>query len=147
MEGVIQKATRRNRIEWVCEHVLDLFRSGAMAAEEFTVVEFTGGKKRGFCVCDLILMKLEIKDFLLGPWLGKYEIEEEHKTAIRKHMGSHKMYRLSMSPYPNTKEDPDLTWKSGWPVSSNEALYLIEAPSGCPPLGAGRSLILAFGCM
>lgn len=96
-----------------------------MTAEEFTVVEFTGGRKRGLCLCDLILMKLEIKEYLLGPWLGKLQIEEEHKKSIRKYMESHQMYRKGVAPY--SMEDPDLTWKAGWPQSSNEALYLIEA--------------------
>lgn len=128
LEGIIQKASRRERIEWVCQFVLDLFRSEAMAAEEFTVVEFTGGRKRGLSLCDLILMKLEMKDFLLGPWLGKLQIEEEHKKTIRKHLHSHEIYRKTVSPYKD--DDPDLTWKAGWPHSSNEVLYLIEA--ACP---------------
>ena len=74
-------------------------------------------------------MKLEVKQHMLGPWLGRLGIAEGHKAVLRKHLNDHNAYRAHVEPLPDSP-DVDLTWKAGWPVSSNEVAFLIEAAQG-----------------
>ena len=133
LQGIIQKGSRPHKIEWLCIGLCDLFISGAMAGDEFSISQITGGKQKKsgqsakHCLADVLLLKLEMKEYLLGPWLGTIQIDEELKVLIRKCLANHASYRAHMGGLPDDAE-PDLSWKSGgWPKSANEALFFIEA--------------------
>ena len=131
--GLVAKGQRKDRIEWMFLTVRDLYCSGSMAADEFTISTFTGGPKKHNCLSDVMLLKLSLKQYMLGPWLGKLEFGEEQKVVIRKNLANHEAYRSKLCGFPDTPE-PDLSWKSGWPKSASEALFLIEADSLLLPL-------------
>ena len=59
--GIIQKGSRPYKIEWLCVGLCDLFISGAMAGDEFSISQITGGKKKHHCLADVLLLKLEMQ--------------------------------------------------------------------------------------
>ena len=71
-------------------------------------------------------MKHSLKAFLLGPWLGKQDFAEAQKELIRKCLASHTVFRGKLCGHPGNP-DPDLSWRSGWPKSATEALFLVES--------------------
>ena len=125
LQGIVQKSVKRDRMEWMFLCVLDMFKSQERQPDEFSVAEFTGGKKKHLCLSDVLVMKLGLKNYLLGPWLGRLEFNESYKELIRKNLTSHSVYRDKLCSLPDAK-DPDLSWRSGWPKSASEALFLIE---------------------
>jgi hypothetical protein len=125
LQGIVQKGVKRDRIEWMFSCVLDMVKSQERQPDEFSVAEFTGGKKKHLCLSDVLVMKLGLKNYLLGPWLGRLEFNESYKELIRKNLASHSIYRDKLCALPEDK-DADLSWRSGWPKSASEALFLIE---------------------
>jgi hypothetical protein len=125
LQGIVQKGVKRDRIEWMFSCVLDMVKSQERQPDEFAVTEFTGGKKKHLCLSDVLVMKLGLKNYLLGPWLGRLEFNESFKELIRKNLASHSIYRAKLCALPDDK-DADLSWRSGWPKSATETLFLIE---------------------
>ena len=80
----------------------------------------------GHGIVALLLLKLRMKDYLLGEFLDERTIRPETKAKVREVFHCHSSYRL-FSGFPHDAHH-DLTWQGGWAPSALMVCRLIEAP-------------------
>ena len=117
-------------INWILCHILDVCTANQLAPGEVTfrtLKDGIGGNK-GFL--DLIILKLELRDYLFSETEFRKNIPTKLQGKVEDIFQSHEKYRTLAEPFEPTA-DFDSTWKADFQGSDTKNFDLAEA---CVPL-------------
>lgn len=119
-----------SRALWLVTGLKDLVQNADYSGGELSVRALSGKGQGGRGLVDLLLYKLDLKEFLLTEWLEKLEGPSAGaKKLLREVMTSHKAYRLHFG-FENVPEaeKKDKIWLGVLSVADRSLFRFIEVP-------------------
>ncbi|CAK0907973.1 unnamed protein product, partial [Prorocentrum cordatum] len=129
LQLVVDKAKTAPMIEWSVELILDLAKSGALSAEQCGTRAIEGKLpgQGGKGLVDLMMFKLDLKNYLLSTVLDSKHWDSSHKEVIRIAFDSLESTREKTGHAFNPTFKPvKQGWKAGIPKSADVFINLIE---------------------
>lgn len=107
--------------------IYDLFTCGFFYGQPVSLRSLQGTEKDsgGKGIVDLMLFKRGLLDHIMETLLMEMAWDGAIKKALIERTASHGVFRASVG-YPHEKQK-DLTWRAGWPPSSEQLLEFVEA--------------------
>ena len=126
MQMMIQKARNDENIIWVFCGIADFARAKLITPDMVSLRALEGKlpSAGGKGLLDLLIYKKQMLQFITGECLQKINIRAADRSKIQEVCSSHKTFRKHVG-YKDSSSW-DLSWKAGWPASSDAALALAE---------------------
>ena len=123
VQEIVYRGGTKKNIKWIIECIDDQLTSGKTPDAEITVSSLKTGSKS---VTDPMLVQLDLRDYLLGPWLdSKLEIPEYMKKKCREVFQNHKTFRHLWHPLDHDGS-VDTTWLFAWPRFGRDLMSFME---------------------
>ena len=96
------------RAEWLLLAIEDGLLANELQLSNLTTRNLSGkGLQQGKGTIDLLLFKLQVKQWFLTTWLDSAPLEHAERNKLREVFQSHKSFRQHFG---NNEGDADLTW-------------------------------------
>ena len=120
LQGIISKSGTPELIRWVVNCIADLYKSNQIKPGNLGHAELTGYGKGGKGLVDVLILKYQIKEYMLLTLCTKHSLELKAIEEMRRVLVSHQAYREMLSPYPDSTanlSNINLSWQAGFPKS------------------------------
>lgn len=124
LQMLVQKANTKEKLEFMVPLMIDLFKSGALNADAFSIRSMRGiTNNKG--MCDVLMMKQSIIEFL-HRWCAESKFDGNVLDTFRKVTTSLATFRTHCGSSNKKNSKPSLTWKAGWQPSAELMLNVFE---------------------
>jgi len=100
-------------LEWVLTLLWDCLQAKDYEPKSLTVAAIKGANNGNKGVCQLLLLKRELGNYLNQEILQKMPFSTQAKVQLPKVMSHPAMYRVRLKPLPGSSAEPDLDWAAG----------------------------------
>lgn len=101
-------------LEWVLMLLWDCLQAKNYEPKSLTVTSIKGSNNGNKGVCQLLLLKREIGNYLNREILQKMPFSTQAKVHLPKVLNNPVSYRQRLKPLPDSSEEPDLDWAAGF---------------------------------